>query len=166
MSLEGIRQATKNDIEWIVSQEQRDDFKLFFGSWSQEKHEQNLNDADKLYLIAIDETGQSLAFLILAGLSSKARNIELVRMAVSRPGEGIGKLLLKELIHMAFSKLDANRLWFEVFDDNYRARHTYKKVGFSEEDLQHEAVLKRDGQLGSLIIMSIIAKEYCPDSES
>jgi diamine N-acetyltransferase len=119
-----------------------------------------LTDPDKLYLVATDLSGQLIAFVILAGLTSKAHSIELARMAVVRPGTGIGKPLLKDIIDMAFNELKADRLWLDVFTDNGRALHTYKAVGFREEGVLQEASLRNDGQLGSLVIMSILAKEY------
>jgi hypothetical protein len=39
----------------------------------------------------MDEEQERLAFIILAGLSSKAENVELVRMAVTWPSAGVGK---------------------------------------------------------------------------
>jgi RimJ/RimL family protein N-acetyltransferase len=160
MTFESVRPATKKDIEWIVSQEQRPEFEPFIHRWSLEEHERNLADPDKLYLIAFDSSGSPIAFVILGGLSSEARSIELVRMAVSKPGAGIGKPLLKMVIDKVFTELSANRLWLDVFDDNGRACHTYKAVGFREEGLLRESALKNNGQLGSLIIMAILSKEY------
>ncbi|MGD9210248.1 MAG: GNAT family N-acetyltransferase [Desulfobacteraceae bacterium] len=160
MIFRAIRPACQKDIEWIVFQEQRKDFKPFIHHWPAEEHERNLAAPDKLYLIAVDANMEPLAFVILAGLSTEARCIELVRMAVIQPGIGIGKPILEKVIHIAFTELGANRLWLDVFDDNSRARHTYKTVGFYEEGVLREAALKSNGQLGSLVIMSILAKEF------
>jgi diamine N-acetyltransferase len=160
MPIRAIRPATEADVAWIVAQENRPEFAAFIHRWPGEDHERNLVDADKLYLIALDETQEQVAFVILAGLSSKARSIELVRMAVTRPGVGVGKPLLRAVIETAFNKLGANRLWLDVFDDNVRARRAYKAVGFLEEGTLREAALKTDGRLGSLVIMSILAQEY------
>jgi diamine N-acetyltransferase len=160
MPVRTIRPATQADIAWIVSQEQRPDFATFIHRWPPERHERNLVDRDKLYLIAQDEAQERVAFVILAGLSSKARSFELVRMAVTRPGAGIGKPLLMIVMEMAFKKLGASRLWLDVFDDNVRARRVYEAVGFREEGTSGETAVKTDGQLGSLVIMSILATEY------
>ena len=160
MRFEALRKATKDDVAWIVAQEQRLDFSSFIHYWSAEAHERNLGDRDKLYLIATDSSQEPVAFVILAGLLSPARSIELVRMAVAQPGIGIGKPLLRTLIHIIFTDLGANRLWLDVFDDNDRARHAYGAVGFHVEGVLRQAVLKRDGTLGSLVVMSILATEF------
>ena len=160
MPVKAVRTATKADIAWIVSQEQRPDFATFIHRWPREQHERNLVDADKLYLIAVDEEQERLAFIILAGLSSKAKNVELVRMAVTRPSAGVGKPILMTVLDMVFNKLGANRLWLDVFDDNVRARRAYETVGLRKEKTPGAIALKSDGQSGSLIIMSIVAAKY------
>ncbi len=90
-----VRPATKNDIAWMVAQEQRPDFASLIHRWTPEEHERNLVDGDKLYLIVTDESNQPVGFVILAGLTSTGRSIELVRMAMAQPGTGLGKPVLK-----------------------------------------------------------------------
>ena len=48
----------------------------------------------------------------------------------------------------------------DVFDDNHWARHTYRFVEFQEEGVLREAALKSNGKLGSLVIISILARVY------
>lgn len=159
MALTATARATLADIPWLVGQEQRPDYAAFIHRWPQEQHERNLADPDKLYLIARDEAGEWQGFVILAGLSSRAREFELVRMAVARPGSGIGKSLLKDVMAMAFGELRADRLWLDVFDDNLRARRLYEAAGFRKEGPE-QIVVKADGQRGCLVIMSISAADY------
>ena len=154
------RAATEADIAWIVSQERRPDFAAFIHCWPAEQHARNLADADKLYLIGQDDAGERLAFVILAGLGSQPRNVELVRMGVARPGTGIGKPLLASVLETVFDKLGANRLWLDVFDDNMRARRVYQAVGFREEGTPPLAARKTDGEPGFLIIMSMLAADH------
>jgi diamine N-acetyltransferase len=160
MPLDAIRTARDDDIPWLVGQEQRPDFAEFIHRWPTEQHLRNLADADKLYLIAQDEAHERIAFVILAGLSSNPRDVELVRMAVVRPGAGIGTPLLAAVIDMAFCDLGASRLWLDVFDDNLRARHAYETAGFHEEAVPPQPARKSDGKPGSLVIMSIREAQY------
>src|SRR5439155_27103353 len=76
MPVKAVRPATEADIAWIVSQEQRLDFAAFIHSWPREQHQRNLDDADMLYLIAVDEEQERLAFIILSRLSSKTKEIK------------------------------------------------------------------------------------------
>jgi diamine N-acetyltransferase len=160
MPIADIRRASEADVAWLVSQEQRPDFAAFIHRWPAKQHRGNLADADKLYLIAEDETGQRIGFVILAGLRSADRSIELVRMAVTRPGTGLGKKLLASAMQTAFEKLGTNRLWLDVFDDNVRARRLYEALGFREEEANRQAAHKADGQPGILIVMSLRAADY------
>ena len=160
MTFHAIRKAAAEDVDWIVSQERRADFETFIHRWPRSEHLSNLDDPDKMYLVATDTNNEPVGFVILLGLQSPARSIELARMAVVEPGAGIGKPLLKQVIDLAFTELGANRLWIDVFDDNARARRAYRSAGFQEEGLLREAALKTNGELGSLVIMSILAREY------
>ena len=58
------------------------------------------------------------------------------------------------------SKEKTEKTWLDVFDDNYRARHVYRSVGFRDEGVLREAALKSDSRFGSLAVMSILASEY------
>lgn len=150
-----IRPATAADIDWIVAQERRADFAAFIHRWPAEQHARNLADPDKRYLIAEDAARQRTAFVILAGVAGG--DIELVRMAVTEPGAGVGKLILTTVIDMAFGELAARRLWLDVFADNTRARRIYQAAGFRDEDVPWQPAQKADGTPGSLVIMSILA---------
>ena len=111
-------------------------------------------------MIAEQGEGASSGYVILKGLSTAARSIELARMVAADPGRGLGKTMLRAIIQLAFGELGANRLWLDVFDDNERARRAYRAVGFVEEGILREAALRIDGRNGSLVIMSILASEY------
>ena len=80
-------------------------------------------------------------------------------MAVGEPGNGVGRSMLQGIIDLAFGGLGANRLWLDVFDDNERARRTYRAAGFVEEGTLREAALKETGELGNLVVMSMLARE-------
>jgi RimJ/RimL family protein N-acetyltransferase len=84
----------------------------------------------------------------------------LARIAVVEPGAGIGRPVLRQLCQIVFNELGANRLWLDVFEENLRARHVYETVGFRQEGILREAMLDRTGRLRSLVIMSILAREY------
>jgi diamine N-acetyltransferase len=110
--------------------------------------------------IAEDGAGERLGFVILAGLKTPGPDIELVRMAVTQPGAGIGKLLLTAAMDLAFNTLSAARLWLDVFDDNARARRIYRVAGFRDEPTPRQAALKADGEPGTLVIMSMSPAQF------
>ncbi len=155
-----LEPAREEDIAWIVEQEQREDFAAFIHRWPAEVHRRNLGDPDCRYLIARRGESAPCGYVILKGLGSAARSIELVRMVAAEPGRGLGKAMLRAVIRQAFGEMGANRLWLDVFDNNERARRAYRAVGFVEEGTLREAALRSDGRTGSLVIMSILASEH------
>ena len=67
--------------------------------------------------------------------------------------------MLGEVIRIAFDELSAHRLWLDVFEHNARARHLYESLGFVQEGVLREAFY-RDGKHYSLILMSLLDREY------
>ena len=160
MTTPELRPAREEDVAWIVEQEAREDFAAFIHRWPAETHKANLADPDCRYLIAEQGGDGPCGYVILKGLGTPARSIELVRMVAAEPGRGLGKEMLRAVIALAFGELGANRLWLDVFDDNERARRAYRTAGFVEEGTLREAALRSDGRSGSLVIMSILASEF------
>jgi RimJ/RimL family protein N-acetyltransferase len=98
-------------------------------------------------------------FAILRGLSSPHRNIELKRFVIATPGQGTGSAVLSLVLQFVFDALGAHRLWLDVFEDNARARHVYRKAGFREDGVFREAIY-RDGEFHTLVLMSILDREF------
>jgi hypothetical protein len=65
-------------IVWIVREEQRPDFAAFLHRWLREQHERNLADADKPYLIALDEAQ-------VAGILSEQHALPVTQPATQAP---------------------------------------------------------------------------------
>jgi len=152
-----LRTARADDVPWIVDQEGRPDFAAYIHRWPAETHIANLSDPDYRYLIAAAPDHRRLAYVILAGIDGSAPVIELVRMLVAAPGQGLGQALMKQVIATAFAELGAGRLWLDVFEDNTRAQHVYSRAGFQESAGSRQAAVKADGEPGRLIIMEIVA---------
>lgn len=159
MSEMDLRPATAADVDWLVGQEERPELAAFIHRWTAEEHRANLADTDKRYLIAEDADGGRLGFVILAGLETPARDVELVRMAVTEPGRGLGKPLLRQVIELTFGELGASRLWLDVYDDNPRAIRAYRTAGFIETGERQAGVPKSSGESGTLVFMAITADQ-------
>ena len=85
--------------------------------------------------------------------------VELVRIVVDRPGQGLGTAALRRVVELAFGELGASRLWLDVFADNARARRVYERQGFREERRLEAAVARQDGTRGTLVVMAMTAGE-------
>jgi diamine N-acetyltransferase len=164
-----LRPATLEDIPAIVALERLPESTRFVGQWSEERHRAALASLDARYFVSDVEyqksdqagTGELRAFAILRGLAETSGSIELKRLVVHPPGQGLGRRILAELIRMAFEEFHAHRLFLDVFDDNLRARHIYESLGFAEEGLMREAAL-RNGQYCSLRLISLLDREHTP----
>ena len=154
-----VRTATSTDIPEIVAIETLPEFRSFIGSWPEEQHRKTISDPDAQYLVATGEEGQLNGFAILRGLRSEHHSIELVRIAVKTPDNGLGRKILSAVAAKAFNEHQAHKLWLDVFETNQRARHIYKTFGFKKDGILREAVL-RDGQYHSLVLMSLLESEY------
>jgi diamine N-acetyltransferase len=118
-----------------------------------------LADPGVVYIVAEDQQGQIAAFAILRGLGSEHRSLELKRLAVSLPNQGVGRKLLNEVADRAFGQYRTHRLFLDVFVTNDRARHVYEAFGFRKEGIMRDAIY-RDGAYHSLVLMSLLENEY------
>jgi diamine N-acetyltransferase len=153
-----FRNATPKDVPEIRGLETRPEYTLV-GSWPEERHLKMLAEHDAVYIVAEDEQGRIAAFAILQGLQSEHKSVELKRIIVRIPNQGIGNKLLNEVAERAFGEYGAHRLFLDVFVINDRARHVYRRFGFREEGIMREAFY-RDGAYHSQVLMSLLESEY------
>ena len=161
-----LRKAKAEDLDFILALENRPEFLNLVYRWPRDRHLAGLEDPDLRYLIGEDDAAEACGFVILRGLTLPERAIELKRVAVSTPGRGQGRDLLRAFIRLAFEELGAHRLWLDVYADNARARATYRGLGFVEEGTLRDGALRSDGFV-SLVLMSILETEYraCRDRD-
>jgi diamine N-acetyltransferase len=154
-----FRSPTPKDIPQICALERLPEFRTMVGSWPEEQHLKMLGDPGAVYLVAEDQQGQIAAFAILQGLSSEHGSVELKRLVVGVPNQGLGRKLLAEVANRAFGEHRAHRLFLDVFVTNDRARHVYESFGFRREGIMRDAIY-RDGAYHSLVLMSLLENEY------
>lgn len=136
-----LRLATPADVSGIAAMERLDESRRYVGQWSEDRHLAALVDADVRYYVNEDASGEIAAYVILRGLTGIERAIELKRVVVARPGNGLGRQILIETLHIAFHELGAHRLFLDVVEDNARARHLYESLGFVHEGILRDAML-------------------------
>ena len=154
-----LRPAVLTDVPAIAALERLPQTRNFVGQWSDERHLQTLASADARYFVSESELGRLQGFAILRGFAEPYRSIELKRIVVATPEQGLGRKMLEALIRMAFEEFAAHRLWLDVFESNARARHVYENLGFVYEGTLREAFC-RDGEYHSLLLMSMLEREY------
>jgi len=153
-----LRIATVADIPAILALERGPIARQFVGQWSEDRHRTTLTGGDARYYVSENDTDIE-AYVILRGLREESRSIELKRIVVGVPERGLGRRILTEIIRIAFRELEAHRLFFDVFEDNARARHLYESLGFKYEGVMRESA-HRDGHWYNLHLMSMLESEY------
>jgi RimJ/RimL family protein N-acetyltransferase len=63
------------------------------------------------------------------------------------------------VMYKVFREFGAHRLWLDVIDDNVRAQHVYRKLGFVEEGRLREAAKRKDGWR-DLLLFGMLAADY------
>ncbi len=100
------------------------------------------------------------AFAILRGLGDPHANLYLKRIAVARPGQGLGTAFLSLVLDEAFGPMGAERFHLDCFADNLRAQRSYEKLGLTRDGVLRQAYRLADGTRADLIMMSILKCEW------
>lgn len=125
----------------------------YIHSWSHEMHKETMEGGDADYFVIEHQGNRHSGYCILRGIQSGNGRIELKRIVIATPGQGLGKQVLSRLIQKAKTEYGAKKIWLEVYDKN-PAYALYKQLGFCEEGIPKESEL-RCGGTGLRIPMSI-----------
>jgi ribosomal protein S18 acetylase RimI-like enzyme len=126
-----LRPAEFADIDAVMAIERSPDFDLCVGRSEEEEHRAMLSSPSHAYRLGVGESGSVEAFAILRGLGDPHANLYLKRVAVARPGQGLGTAFLALVLDEAFGPMGAERFHLDCFADNIRAQRAYRKLGFS-----------------------------------
>ena len=149
----------KEDISFVVKAEQEKENAKYICQWSAEQHINAIDDGDILHLIVKNAEGSSVGYAIIKGMANPNNSIELMRIVITEKGFGYGQDVLSLIKKWCFEERKAHRLWLDVQEDNRRAQHVYKTLGFRREGILREC-MKAGGVYKSLVVMSILAHEY------
>ncbi|MET0817733.1 MAG: GNAT family protein [Solirubrobacteraceae bacterium] len=155
-----LRPTGEADLDYVVAAEAAPDTAPFLAPSPREEHAGFMADPAQRHLIA-EAGGERVGFALLR-LHPAERAVELRRLAVTEPGQGHGRAMLRQVKEAAFEELGAHRLWLDVKPFNDRARALYRSEGFVEEGLLRDALLEPDGSFQDLVVMSILRPEWAP----
>lgn len=155
-----IALASPADVPAVVEIESNPSYEGQLGRWPLERHLQEMALPSSRYLVLRGRDGKADGFALLQGFGDPDRKIHLKRIAVREAGEGIGSLLLAQMLMWVFTQTDTHRVDLEVFDGNARARRAYEKAGFRAEGLLRDYHRRTDGMFSSMWLMSILRPEW------
>jgi RimJ/RimL family protein N-acetyltransferase len=76
-----------------------------------------------------------------------------------RNGGGYGTEALRVMCRYGFNAMRLHMITLWVVAENERARHVYRKVGFSEDGRHREAFIDAEGERHDMILMSMLKGE-------
>jgi RimJ/RimL family protein N-acetyltransferase len=74
-------------------------------------------------------------------------------------GSGYGTEATQLMVRYAFDKLNLNRVWLHVGEDNPRAARVYQKVGFRTEGRLRQDIF-HDGRYWDSLVMAVLRDEW------
>lgn len=155
-----FRNSTKADLNYIKAAESHEANKAYVFQWSKEKHLNAIKNEDILHIIVEEiETGESVGYIIMAGMLSDFNSLEFMRFVITKKGKGYGRKAVNLMKKMAFEIYHAHRLWLDVKEHNKLARSIYEKEGFKLEGIFRDYVLY-EGKYENVVLMSMLEEEY------
>ena len=151
-------------ISWIDTEELMIQFSgsIFNYPITHEQLEKYLNDHIRMvYKVTLVETGETIGHCELDKIDEKNRSAGICRVLIGDikyRNKGFGKMIIRELIKIAFSDLHIHRLHLNVFDFNCQAIRCYEECGFSIEGLLMDTT-RIGNKYWSVYNMSIINKD-------
>jgi ribosomal protein S18 acetylase RimI-like enzyme len=162
--LELVR-ATEHDIPFVMGTERLAGYEDLVGRWDDAQHRSALSDPRYAYFLA--RLGlERIGFAIVRDWASPEQVTLIKRMAVSRPGLGLGRAFLARLVDRIFLETDAYRIWLGVYPDNIRARRAYEAVGFQAEGIARGSAFFGGAHRDELV-MALLRPQWqrdCPGS--
>src|SRR3984885_5666516 len=155
-----LRPALLADIGALLAIERSPDYERYVARSEAEVHCAMLSSPSHAYWLGGGETGPAEAFAILRGLGDPHANLYLKRVAVARPGQGLGTAFLGLVLNEAFGSMGAERFYLDCFADNARAQRAYLKLGLSRDGVLRQAYRLADGTRTDLIMMAILKSEW------
>ena len=129
-----LRQATREDIPYIMQVERMPGYDKLVGRWDADQHAKAMGDPAYRTFIA-SENGRNVGFVMIRGWNSPDHVTLIKRVAVEHPGGGLGTRMVEAAVAEIYSNTVAHRIWIGCFPDNVRARKAYEKAGFVAEGI-------------------------------
>ena len=155
-----LRRTTEDDLDFVLGVEQGAANRPFVILWTLAQHRASLCSKDTAHFV-IEKASErtSVGYLIVGGLADANQSVELKRLVIIEKNCGYGRAALRVVKRLAFTEWGAHRLWLDVKEQNFRARHLYESEGFVFEGVLRESN-KTEAGFESLVLMSILRSEY------
>ncbi|MFE5431234.1 GNAT family N-acetyltransferase [Peribacillus simplex] len=169
-----LKYFERSDFQQLINWIDTPEFLLQWGGpnfsfpLTEEQLENYLIDANKddsntlVYGVLHKATGKVIGHISLGNIDRKHKSARVGKVLVGDKdvrGKGIGQLMMKEILKVAFDELRLHRVSLGVFDFNTSAIACYEKEGFVKEGLLRDS-RKIGDAYWSLWEMSILENEW------
>lgn len=111
----------------------------------------NEEQKENIHMAICSDSDEYLGTVSLKRINYKDKNAEYaIAIRKSAMGKGVSAFATREIIKMAFEKLQLERVYLCVFSDNIRAKKFYDKMNFTYEGTFKKHMLSKDGMLHDL----------------
>ncbi|WP_277586126.1 GNAT family N-acetyltransferase [Psychrobacillus antarcticus] len=164
----------RSDFQQLINWVETPEFLLQWGGpnfsfpLNEEQLENYFKDVNKVnsstwvYSVLENETGNVIGHISLGNIDRKNKSARVGKVLVGDKnvrGNGIGQLMMKEILKVAFEELALHKVSLGVFDFNSIAIISYEKVGFKKDGLLRDS-RKIGDEYWSLWEMSILENEW------
>ena len=156
-----LRPAAPADIGAVMAIERSPDFELCVARSEEAEHRAMLNSPSHAYRLGVGETGAIEAFAILRGLGDVHGNLYLKRVAVARPGQGLGTAFLSLVLDEAFGPIGRRAVLSRLLR-RQRPRPSRLPEARHQPRRRPAPGLPRlgDGTRADLVMMAILKSEW------
>ncbi|MBY0095576.1 GNAT family N-acetyltransferase [Mesobacillus maritimus] len=115
-----------------------------------------------IYCVVHNEKDKVIGHISLTKIDHRNKSARIGRVLVGDEryrGQGLGELMIQEMLKIAFNELKLHRVTLGVFDFNSGAIACYEKAGFTKEGLFRDT-LKHNDTYWSQWEMSILEEEW------
>ena len=153
-----LERATGADIAFIMATERLPGYETMVGRWDDTRHREAMVDGRHVYFVARQES-ETIGFAILRDWNVPERTTQIRRVAVAKPGQGLGRRLVGAVLDAVFSETTAHRVYLGLFVGNDRARRAYAGAGLIAEGVARGNAFL-NGEPRDQVIMAILRPEW------
>lgn len=152
--------AKEEDIPYIMEQERKEENRDYVFQNSFEEHKKLIDSNHAMVLIVKDNDSMENIGFIICDLDRDSDRFELRRIVIEAKNRGAGRELVKGLMDHAFKKMDINRFWLDVFNDNTRAIHLYESLGMTHEGTLRQGYKDYKGEYRDQLIYAVLKSDF------
>ncbi len=153
-----LARASLDDLSFIMATERLPGYATLVGRWDEDAHRMAFADPAYRYFRA-DVDDAPTGFVLVQGWAAASRVCLIKRVAVARPGHGIGPAMVSAVLDRIFADTDAYRVSIGCFPDNLRARKAYDRAGFVAEGISRSSAYFH-GEHRDELVLAILRPEW------